>query len=203
MLFAGEKWDPAIRREMKRSVAVVFLVSPYMLDSKYVREVEIPEFLALTDKFGLQVFCLYVDHSVADMVEFNVKTKLGNSISKLTDFQALNPPNQPLSERTKKDRNKVLADAAKKVFSAVRSKPMQVMVGVVDRSPKIGTKTIHVAIERRVPHPRYNKVQEKTTKLAVHWDETQPIAKGDKVEIMETRPISKTKHHVLVRKVDD
>ena len=53
-------------------------------------------------------------------------------------------------------------------------------------------KTIVVAIEERVNHPLYNKVVKRTYKLKAH-DENNEAHMGDKVEVMETRPISKDK----------
>lgn len=58
-------------------------------------------------------------------------------------------------------------------------------------------KTITVAIERRVPHPIYKKYYKKTTKLMAH-DENEICNVGDKVKIMETRPLSKKKRWRLV-----
>jgi small subunit ribosomal protein S17 len=62
-------------------------------------------------------------------------------------------------------------------------------------------KTISVAIERRVPHPIYKKYFKKTTKLMAH-DEKQICNIGDKVKIMETRPLSKRKCWRLVEIVE-
>jgi small subunit ribosomal protein S17 len=62
-------------------------------------------------------------------------------------------------------------------------------------------KTITVAIERRVPHPIYKKYFKKTTKLMAH-DEQQVCQIGDKVKIMETRPLSKRKRWRLVEIVE-
>lgn len=59
-------------------------------------------------------------------------------------------------------------------------------------------KSITVAIERRVKHPLYGKFITKTTKLHVHDEENQSQV-GDRVEISESRPISKTKSWTLVR----
>ena len=58
-------------------------------------------------------------------------------------------------------------------------------------------KTITVAIERKVPHPIYKKYFKKTTKLMAH-DEKSECGIGDKVKIMETRPLSKNKRWRLV-----
>lgn len=62
-------------------------------------------------------------------------------------------------------------------------------------------KTITVAIERRVAHPIYKKYFKKTTKLLAH-DEKRECNIGDKVKIMETRPLSKRKRWRLVEIVE-
>jgi small subunit ribosomal protein S17 len=62
-------------------------------------------------------------------------------------------------------------------------------------------KTITVAIERRVPHPIYKKYFKKTTKLMAH-DEKSECQIGDKVKIMETRPLSLKKRWRLVEIVE-
>jgi len=62
-------------------------------------------------------------------------------------------------------------------------------------------KTITVAIERKVPHPIYKKYFKKTTKLMAH-DEKSESGMGDKVKIMETRPLSKNKRWRLVEVVE-
>lgn len=62
-------------------------------------------------------------------------------------------------------------------------------------------KTIAVAIERKVPHPIYRKYFKKTTKLMAH-DENRECGIGDRVKIMETRPLSKSKRWRLVEIVE-
>ena len=62
-------------------------------------------------------------------------------------------------------------------------------------------KTITVAIERKVPHTIYKKYFKKTTKLMAH-DELNVCKIGDKVKIMETRPLSSKKRWRLVEVVD-
>jgi small subunit ribosomal protein S17 len=59
-------------------------------------------------------------------------------------------------------------------------------------------KTIAVACERLVKHPRYGKYIRKRTIYKAH-DEKDEAQVGDEVEIMETRPLSKTKRWRLVR----
>lgn len=58
-------------------------------------------------------------------------------------------------------------------------------------------KTVTVAVERQVAHPKYGKYVRKTTKLKVH-DEQNQCQEGDLVEIQECRPISKMKAWKLV-----
>jgi len=59
-------------------------------------------------------------------------------------------------------------------------------------------KTIAVECERLVKHPRYGKYIRKRTVYKAH-DEKDEAKVGDEVEIMETRPLSKTKRWRLVR----
>ena len=58
-------------------------------------------------------------------------------------------------------------------------------------------KTITVLVERSVKHPLYGKIMRRSTKLHAH-DEDQTAKEGDMVAIVETRPISATKHFKLV-----
>ncbi len=63
------------------------------------------------------------------------------------------------------------------------------------------TKTITVAVERKVKHPIYGKFVKKTTKFHAH-DEKNECTIGDVVKIMETRPLSKTKRWRLVEVIE-
>jgi small subunit ribosomal protein S17 len=58
-------------------------------------------------------------------------------------------------------------------------------------------KTIVVAIEDRVRHPLYKKIVKRTYKLKAH-DERNECSVGDKVRVMETRPLSREKRWRLV-----
>ncbi|MCS6903891.1 MAG: 30S ribosomal protein S17 [Bacteroidia bacterium] len=58
-------------------------------------------------------------------------------------------------------------------------------------------KSIVVSVERKIKHPKYGKFVKKTTKFVCH-DEKNEANVGDKVLIMETRPLSKTKCWRLV-----
>ena len=62
-------------------------------------------------------------------------------------------------------------------------------------------KTIVVAIEDNVRHPKYGKIIKRTVKIHAH-DEKNECGVGDKVMVMETRPLSKTKRWRLVEIVE-
>ena len=62
-------------------------------------------------------------------------------------------------------------------------------------------KTIVVAIEDNVRHPKYGKIMKKTVKIHAH-DEKNECGIGDKVAVMETRPLSATKRWRLVNIVE-
>ena len=72
-------------------------------------------------------------------------------------------------------------------------------IGVVTSNKM--TKTITVAVERKVKHPIYGKFIKKTSKFHAH-DEKNEASIGDIVRIMETRPLSKLKRWRLVEIVE-
>ena len=62
-------------------------------------------------------------------------------------------------------------------------------------------KTVRVRVERLVAHPQFSKVLRKHYVCYAH-DEKREARLGDKVELMESRPLSKLKHWRLVRVVE-
>ena len=63
------------------------------------------------------------------------------------------------------------------------------------------SKTIVVAVKRKVKHPIYHKFINRTSKLVAH-DEKNTCDIGDTVRIMETRPLSKNKTRRLVEIIE-
>jgi small subunit ribosomal protein S17 len=59
-------------------------------------------------------------------------------------------------------------------------------------------KTVTVEVEDRVQHPRYGKTIRRTTKVKAH-DEANSAGVGDRVLLMETRPLSATKRWRIVQ----
>lgn len=62
-------------------------------------------------------------------------------------------------------------------------------------------KTVVIAIEDNVKHPVYGKIIKHTLKVHAH-DENNECGVGDKVKIMETRPLSKTKRWRIVEVIE-
>jgi small subunit ribosomal protein S17 len=85
--------------------------------------------------------------------------------------------------------------AADSAASAARTSDRKVREGLVV-SDKMD-KTVVVAVEDRVKHPLYGKVIRRTNKLKAH-DEANAAGVGDRVLLMETRPLSATKHWRVV-----
>jgi len=75
----------------------------------------------------------------------------------------------------------------------------KVMIGTVTSNKM--DKTIVVSVETNVKHPIYGKIVKRTYKLKAH-DEENKCQIGDKVKVMETRPLSKDKRWRLVEIVE-
>ena len=78
-------------------------------------------------------------------------------------------------------------------------KPLRTIIGVVASDKR--DKTIKVVVNYQTKHAKYGKYLKRRTVLHAH-DERNDAKEGDTVEIAECRPMSKTKHHRLVRVVE-
>lgn len=83
--------------------------------------------------------------------------------------------------------------------AAAAEKKKVTRIGVVESTKR--AKTLRVAVQFRAMHPKYGKYVRKRTLLHVH-DESNEARTGDRVEIAECRPRSKTKSWELIRIVD-
>ncbi len=72
-------------------------------------------------------------------------------------------------------------------------------IGVV--TSRSGDKSVKVTVAYKIPHPRYHKVINRKTVLHVH-DEKNETKLGDKVEVMETRPISRLKRWRVINVIE-
>ena len=91
------------------------------------------------------------------------------------------------------------ANAADTAAKTERRNARKTRVGLVV-SDKM-QKTVVVAVERRVPHPQYGKMVTRSKKFKAH-DEENSAKVGDRVRIMETRPLSKDKRWRVVEIVE-
>ena len=82
--------------------------------------------------------------------------------------------------------------------SPTRNKRKDLVGFVTSRS---GDKSIKVTVPFKTPHPRYHKVVNRKTVVHVH-DEKNETKVGDKVEIMESRPISRLKRWRVIRVIE-
>lgn len=78
--------------------------------------------------------------------------------------------------------------------------PPKVLEGEVIKV-NLKQKMIKVLVTTKVRHPIYGKYEKRSKKYNVHWEGDQSLVEGDTVEFIETRPISKIKHHMFLRKV--
>lgn len=81
----------------------------------------------------------------------------------------------------------------------MQNRKLKTLTGVVISNS--GDKSIKIAIDFKVRHPKYDKYVKRRTKLGVH-DEHNQAGSGDVVEVAECRPYSKTKSWRLVRVVE-
>ena len=81
----------------------------------------------------------------------------------------------------------------------MQDRKLKTVTGVVISNS--GDKSIKIAIDFKVRHPKYGKYVKRRTKLGVH-DEHNQAGTGDVVEIAECRPHSKTKSWRLVKVVE-
>jgi small subunit ribosomal protein S17 len=96
-------------------------------------------------------------------------------------------------------KKEVKAKVAKKVETDAERNLRKTRTGIV-YSNKM-QKTIVVQVESKSTHPLYGKIVKSTKKFKVH-DEKNEAGVGDKVEIIETRPLSKEKYFRLLRIVE-
>ena len=90
-----------------------------------------------------------------------------------------------------------MAQATAQPDSEAQQRPLLRKIQGVVASDK-GNKTIKVIVEYQMRHPKYGKYLKRRTVLHAH-DEKNEAKEGDTVELAECRPLSKTKHHRLLR----
>ena len=80
----------------------------------------------------------------------------------------------------------------------MQDRKLKTLTGVVVSNS--GNKSVKIALDYKVKHPKYGKYIKRRTKIGVH-DEHNQSGVGDVIEIAECRPLSKTKSWRLVKVV--
>jgi len=101
--------------------------------------------------------------------------------------------------KTKTERKPKAAKSAPSPAETTPRSMLRTIVGVV--SSDKGNKSITVVVDFQTKHPKYGKYLRRRTTIHAH-DEKNEAKQGDKVELAECRPLSKTKHHRLIRIVE-
>ena len=101
--------------------------------------------------------------------------------------------------KTKTDRKSKAEKVAPPPAETAARAMLRTIVGVV--SSDRGNKSITVVVDFQTKHPKYGKYLRRRTTIHAH-DEKNEAKQGDKVELAECRPLSKTKHHRLIRIVE-
>lgn len=113
-------------------------------------------------------------------------------------MQAVEKNNGDRSVGTRKESgNEAMAE---NTGQAKQRKARKAMIGVVTAANKT-PKTITVSVQYLVRHPKYGKYLRRATSVRAH-DEASTARLGDRVELMECRPMSKTKKWRLIRVVE-
>lgn len=77
----------------------------------------------------------------------------------------------------------------------------RIFTGIIVSSKAHKTATVEWVRKQHIP--KYERYEKKRTKIHVHNSPCINAHKGDKVKIMETRPLSKTKHFVIIEKIGE
>jgi len=112
----------------------------------------------------------------------NIEVEVENNAAESID-ENIGSADVKESEENKESKNKIERNLRKQRVGIVVSNKMN--------------KTVVVKIEERVRHPKYNKIMKRSIKLKAH-DEKNECDIGDKILVMETRPLSKDKRWRLV-----
>lgn len=102
-----------------------------------------------------------------------------------------------MSENQAEQEGAVATEAATPEDSGRNSRKQRVGVVVSDK----GDKTVIVEVARQFAHPLYGKQVARTKRYPAH-DEGNEYMTGDRVRIMETRPLSKTKHWRVIELIE-
>ncbi|HSK78542.1 MAG TPA: toll/interleukin-1 receptor domain-containing protein, partial [Thermoanaerobaculia bacterium] len=156
---ATEDWDTRIRETIATADAAVLLVSPDLLASSYVTGTEIPLLIQAAESGKLHLAPLFLRQSNPTIPQFDVvDAATGQRGIRITKYQGLNSPVNPVAEQEQAEQDKILAAAAAKLWSALEQLPdarerRRALKGrelTIELRPREGDK-----LDRRYSKPRY------------------------------------------------
>ena len=109
----GADWEERILQEIDRADASIVLVSPHLLASAFVSQVELPRLLEARELRGLKLSPLFVRHCLHDLAGFTIRTGDGSKEVFLDEIQGLNLPNKPLANLKRPEREALLTAAVR------------------------------------------------------------------------------------------
>lgn len=117
-LATGEDWDAKIRQALNETAVALMLITPRFLSSEYISATEVPILLGAHQRDEIGLACLYLETSVVDETEFDARVS-DTQVERvrLTDFQGLNSPTNPLAGREGNDRAGLLTQSAKQLVA--------------------------------------------------------------------------------------
>jgi hypothetical protein len=136
---AGDEWRGEIKEALARAKSAVLLVSPYLLESDFIAEHELPPLLDAAKKEGL-VLWVYISHCLYDETE-------------IEHYQAANEVSKPLDSLTPSEQNRVLADFCRKIKDAAnpkaRSRPkLNLMRSPLPSAATIARQAVHFLVDQ-------------------------------------------------------
>jgi len=124
----GEDWNTRIRQQLLAAKAIVLLVSPAFLASDYIAQHEMPLLLMQAKERGIPIIQLLVSPCLDEETKFRYPDhKTGPNEFSLRSLQAANAPSKTLIEMTEAEQNRVLIEAARTLWAALRPRPTDVL----------------------------------------------------------------------------
>lgn len=118
----GDMWDEKIKEILSQVTVAMVLVSQTLLNSRYVRNQELPRLLKRREEEGVRIIPLFVENSTVENVPFKYTNKEGiEQKFYLNQFQSPrnNSPSKPLCDLKKSERDKVFVSLEKTLRSLI------------------------------------------------------------------------------------
>ncbi|NJL49785.1 MAG: toll/interleukin-1 receptor domain-containing protein [Leptolyngbyaceae cyanobacterium SM2_5_2] len=118
----GEAWHRTIQDTLDQVVAAVLLISPAFLNSKYIRNSEVPVLLKHAQERGVKILPIIIKHSLYEETTFKYPDPVhGPEELSLASIQAANPISKPLTSMTEDEQDKTLLKVARKLKEIVEN----------------------------------------------------------------------------------